>query len=361
MNKTCVIGIPTYRRPEICLTKVKDFLRIINSNNYNVIFKIYVADNSKIENHELQKLSEKGEIKYFWDGNNYGYGGNIRRLIENSINSYLWLTGDDDQINADAFFHVDKYLDKVNNFGYITFSSVLSRETFDNKLPSIHTNDIYVRLKTDSFLEQFWESVVFISANLMFIKKEDILDRKISMVYENSVFAFNVLSKQSEVDIIMTDTPIDSYTVKNYSSIERFRISVIDYLDVVEAIYKLNPKKSLKNKINKLMMKKMIYCIKFSILFDNYFSVDSLFRSLFELSKRLLKFNQKISFLFFNLSITIYVIFIINIFLFFLKKILNKKIRNKIFILLFGKKAFKNYEAYMQKIVKGESINYYKD
>ena len=353
MFRQCIIGIPTFNRPEDVNQLITKIYNWKHEKNLNMISHVIIADNSDCRNTLCSDICTREGGVYIWDGKNHGYGENIRRLIRNAKNYYLWLLGDDDIIDIDTLIKLNSYLlsnNPINN--YITFSSVLNNKYFslDSKSKNISSS---------KFLEKEWKSVIFLSGNIFFVS-EKLIDEtiltKTSKVFENSILAFKIIRDSKEITILNTFTPQDSYTEKLYYPKERFDCSLISYLDVTDSLFTIKSI-SLKFDLINQLLSKYISAIYYSLFFDLHgfkSSINSSIKSTYQRLK-----DSKLNKLYLVLFLLINLLYYCFIPILVLNKFkLGKILINKSIRILMGRKRYEISKNKFLKVLSANGMNY---
>jgi hypothetical protein len=92
------ISIPTFNRPE-SLRQITVQLEDLKDLCHSKKLRIIVYDNSDMEAKKENKITLPNFINYRENKVNLGFGGNVRRCLEESIGIYTWVISDDDKIN----------------------------------------------------------------------------------------------------------------------------------------------------------------------------------------------------------------------------------------------------------------------
>lgn len=364
-EKKFVIGIPTRERSSLVEEKVDNFLFWVKKNKFEFFDSIVVADNSFKANKKLIKLSENNFIKYLHSGKNEGFGGNIRRLCNSSKGKYLWIVGDDDFIDEDSFIAVNKYFHNKNISKYITFSSVSNFELArSNSINKKNDHEDFKRIKSENFILNDWRSVIFVSANIIYVPlNNDVLykDREISDVFENSVISFSIIGKSKFVDIINSTSPIDSFTEKLYSPYERFQVSLIQFIDVIDALLKISKSKNLRKDLTDDYYSKLKTAIIYALFYEFNLSNSNLNNSLTRLISRLKisKFKEKSKL--YELKILKILVFILIPIVRVLSKFLSRNAKKSLFSLFIDKDYYEKKLKFIHKVFNSKGMGYIKN
>ena len=361
LNKSkFILGIPTNNRH----SKINELITKINSwtknNKLNNLENIIIADNSKIINNDCLEICNDNNFKYIWDGKNHGYGGNIRRLCLASKGFHLWLLGDDDEVNEKFFLQVNDYFNSGSISKYITFSSVTDSFKSNDKKDGFPQNSQRLRIKSETFLNKEWPSVIFVSANIMYISKEDhakFQTQKISQIYENSVLAFSIIRNSKYVDILKTFDLKDSFTEKLYYPEDRFWVSVIGWFDVIDSLLEKNVSKKLKYDLNNIFMSKYLSALKYSIFFQLHKYNSNTLESLYLVNCRLKKSKLDNT----NPYIIYYLMYLIYPFIIFVPKIIGFELISKILSIFIGKKIYREKYNKFIKVLNSKGMSYMPD
>jgi hypothetical protein len=266
------IGIPTYNRPARVRALVVNILAALSNLKLKHCAGVIVADNSFEADHELKRMLIMSGGQYIHDGKNHGYGFNVRRLLIASRGHYLVLTGDDDEYDMTCLQSIDDYIQAGGTTLYATYSSVISsfKAPPSESLRSCRSVTVG-RLPALNFISNYWQSIIFVSSNIMFVHDGILsyhLTRPVSDIYENSVFASALLAYSPYVDVMLTEYPKDSLTQKNYTAQERFQWSLLDFTDILKAFSEFLPPRMRFRLFSGIMLSKLLYCISYALPFS---------------------------------------------------------------------------------------------
>ncbi len=245
------IAIPTYNRIKF-LTDKLDFL----INNYNPLFEVLVIQNNS-DKDKLISINEYIEYQYIKIINNeknIGANLNIIKCIELSNTKWVWVLGDDDEINKDSIknilFDLDNNKKDLLCINYSTSIHTHKRETILNNLKHFFIN--LNNYKTSC------SNILFISANIFNVNefKKNIY---FGVNFSNSfaphlaiLFAATINSNKktllSKKKIIISHDNDENLKWSRYA----FAISIVKLLDL-EFFKKQEMKKYLKKFISNIV------------------------------------------------------------------------------------------------------------
>jgi glycosyltransferase involved in cell wall biosynthesis len=177
--KKLTIAIPTYNREEIILSKVEEICKEIENSKLSKNVDLLVLDNATSD-YNIFKLLEKFSYHDFLQIHrnevNVGANANFLRCIEFAKGEFVWLLGDDEQLNIkklselldslgnkDCYFlpRDEEYVNKAKFFGEIRSID----ELFENfwNLPHFFALSIYI-FKTKvaiKYLKEGYETLVY--------------------------------------------------------------------------------------------------------------------------------------------------------------------------------------------------------
>ena len=139
------IAIPTYRRVDLLKEAL---LSAINQKGY-LDYNVIVIDNDDSENRDVEKMiltlnSEK--VSYYKNEKNIGMFGNWNRCIELADGEYLSILNDDDWLEKNFLFEINKYIDG-NKVIYSQYKIQDRREIYGKKFKVSILRKIYYQIK----------------------------------------------------------------------------------------------------------------------------------------------------------------------------------------------------------------------
>lgn len=121
-SPTISICIPTYHRRRQVLRQLAHIAK--NAPAALTGIEILVSDNST---HADQFLTESDlavlpfPVRYWVNGGNLGYAGNLEKLVRAATGKYIWLLSDDDPIYPEAIATVLSVIEANPDINYLTF------------------------------------------------------------------------------------------------------------------------------------------------------------------------------------------------------------------------------------------------
>jgi hypothetical protein len=168
MTPLLSVCIPTYQRRKQVLRQI-GLLALSAGQNPRV--EICVSDNSTDPAQQLspQDLAPFGDaIRYWINGGNLGYAGNLRKLAEEARGDYVWYLSDDDFVYPDAVSTILDVLTRDPRINYLTFdhdTSMNGQVTGRNRWFTPKDEGFYP--SGLEFLDRHIASTCFISINLL--------------------------------------------------------------------------------------------------------------------------------------------------------------------------------------------------
>ena len=108
---TLTIGIPTFKRPYKVIERIRELSQI----NYPKKIEILIADNNS-PYEQFKKIQNAAKsynhIKLIRNSENYGFSGNLYKIISNINSEYVMYCSDEDTINIKK---IHKLIDYLNN------------------------------------------------------------------------------------------------------------------------------------------------------------------------------------------------------------------------------------------------------
>lgn len=162
------ICIPTYHRREQLLRQLG--LLMDTPDTLASQIEICVSDNSTDPKHHLaaQDLAPFGaRVRYWINGENLGYAGNLKKLATAAQGDYVWYLADDDFIYSDAISTILEVLTREPRVNYLTFDhdvSLKDQVSTRNRWFSPRDEGFYP--SGLEFLDRHIASTCFISINL---------------------------------------------------------------------------------------------------------------------------------------------------------------------------------------------------
>jgi len=189
MKKTKLsIAIPTYNRSTYIEKVILQFEEQILETNENV--NIYISDNSDNDltsNLILSMQKKFDNIYYSKNSENIGFDRNVLNAVTYANSEYIWIFGDDDEIEKNALATTLEYINKYPKVDYFLVNSlpcepiamkVLGSAIVDSK------SDIYFDNSTEALEQISWYST-FIGA---YIVKKEVWESCDSKKYLDTLF-----------------------------------------------------------------------------------------------------------------------------------------------------------------------------
>ena len=175
MTKTLSICIPTYNRGSKLKQQIESIISI--TNPYSSACEIIISDNHSTDNTvQILNVFQKeypGKFIVFQQKENIGFVKNYKFLINQAINDFIWILGDDDPVYPsvlDTFFKIDISSKELHAFHYnhkcITDKATIIHERFYSFHEDIYSptgRDVFYQLATDHQLG----GLMFISATIL--------------------------------------------------------------------------------------------------------------------------------------------------------------------------------------------------
>jgi len=162
------ICIPTYHRREQLLRQLGLLMGTPDGPASQI--EICVSDNSTDPKHHLttQDLAPFGaRVRYWINGENLGYAGNLQKLANAALGDYVWYLSDDDFIYSEAIPTILEVLRREPRINYLTFDhdvSLKDQITSRNRWFTPQDEGFYA--SGLEFLDRHIASTCFISINL---------------------------------------------------------------------------------------------------------------------------------------------------------------------------------------------------
>lgn len=156
------IAIPTYNRPvqiikqlSTLAPQLRDDVEIIVLDNHSdeSVFDLVAAN---------PILQERKNIRYYRNAANIGAAANILRCFEYANGQWVWVLGDDDEVEGDALELICNECEKSKEFVYINFASTLL------SLHNIKRFQSTITTGADEFIEGIdsFANLLFLSAGV---------------------------------------------------------------------------------------------------------------------------------------------------------------------------------------------------
>tara|TARA_B100001248_G_scaffold252661_1_gene229078 strand:+ start:12772 stop:13776 length:1005 start_codon:yes stop_codon:yes gene_type:complete len=159
------ICIPTYNRVlhlDNCLNSI-----FLAKKRKNLKFEVCVSDNGSSQNTGkiINKYKKKLNIKFHKFKKNKGFALNLLKAIRMASGEYVWMLGNDDLLNPNAFKEINKVLNKKKKFDFVYInSSYLNKEYLDTFKHPFDTKNLPKKMKKISNEKKsrelnFWQLV----------------------------------------------------------------------------------------------------------------------------------------------------------------------------------------------------------
>jgi glycosyltransferase involved in cell wall biosynthesis len=108
------ICIPTRNRAAFLEENLSNLIKIIDQFNLEEKIEIIISDNGSTDNttQVLNNVIEKKYIKILKHPNNIGFSGNVLSMLKKATGKYVWMLGDDDKLDKDAFIEIIKIVSR---------------------------------------------------------------------------------------------------------------------------------------------------------------------------------------------------------------------------------------------------------
>lgn len=219
------IGIPTYNRSTYLEKLILQFeAQILNSN---LDINIYISDNS--DNDTTSQMISKikndyDNIYYSKNPVNVGFDKNVLNVVEQANSEYVWIFGDDDEIQENTLVTIIEYIERFPEVDYFLVNSLpcdpVNMETLGT--PVVDTQrDTHFESSIKALEEISWYST-FVGA---YVVKKSAWNSYDAEKYLNTLFVHvgklfeSVATKKSKIYFIAK--PMIKYRTNNTTWINR--------------------------------------------------------------------------------------------------------------------------------------------
>ncbi len=229
------IGIPTFNRCNFLKNAIESILVQCKPEGSNEI-EILISDNASSDNTVLicNDFIKKHPniIRYFSHEKNMGFDKNVDSIFLHSQGEFVWLLGDDDELNPGA---IEKVINVINN--YKTVKVIFSNyDECDGNL-NISEKRIRPEIKEDAFCN---------SGENFFIKNKFLAGVMSSVIFNKAAWVSAALEKKyynglifiSKIVAILKEQRSTSYVISN--KLFKYRVGTSTWCDDGMALYRVD-------------------------------------------------------------------------------------------------------------------------
>lgn len=254
------ISIPIYKRPELLEKSLKSISDAYYNGKYKFQFEIIIIDDSctSINEDVIQRFVEFHKdfnISYVKNEFNIGIDRNIEKSLFLPETDYIWLLGEDDLIDKNAFLILDEILNINYDFIAVNYATVDNNYKILRNSNFPKDDTLNTTLSYDLFLTKYFTLVGFIGAC---IYKKSILYNEHYKSYLGSYFSHlsPFLINKENWNIGKVDNILVYNRAENFSSFS-WRDQAFDVMFGMVNLT-LNRNTSIGELSNKLLRKKLI-------------------------------------------------------------------------------------------------------
>ncbi len=245
MSPKLTISIPTWNRAVFLKENVMSIIEGIQKVPEGSV-ELFVSDNASTDETAdfLHDISQQyGFVRYIRQPKNMGANANFYTVLKEAKGAYVWLLGDDDQVNKDCIQQILTDIDRYQPGAMIggTEHDVSGKRVYLTKIKEHLLTDQRILLDYDGFhLAGKMSVLIFAKAALEQVLDEgwDMIQR-INTPWPHLVWLFKLLAKQHSLLILPYSTNYivekNRYNLLQCGSV-RIDLMFIDYTHMVQAV-----------------------------------------------------------------------------------------------------------------------------
>lgn len=228
--KLLSICVPTYNRPQEVMHLNNSFLkRALDSYGENI--EVLMCDNSNDDVAIKNRHHLDTRIKYFQNGRNIGFAGNVLRCIDEAESEYIWLLPDNDEVIWSGFELLMEGVSQRRDVDCFLVPYVMENNAGDVVEESYSFLDRNKKYKLSNVLSGNFDFLPFVllSGGVVRLDKshtQEISDQLSSNIFIQIALFLSMLSEDSLVEVL--PKPVIDYKVEH-----KGRFAPIDLFDSI--------------------------------------------------------------------------------------------------------------------------------